>query len=142
MPPITRLDHVIVAVRNLDEAATAWRRLGFTLTPRGLHEGEFCVACGRVPQTLVFVIVQFSITTKIVLAFRGRSPLRGHGGGNRRANATRQLRARCRRHAACTAHERTTRLRRLTADAMSTWAITEPLGQGLLWRSAMAKAFA
>ena len=40
MPPITRLDHVIVAVRNLDEAATAWRRLGFTLTPRGLHEGK------------------------------------------------------------------------------------------------------
>jgi catechol 2,3-dioxygenase-like lactoylglutathione lyase family enzyme len=40
MPPITKLDHVIVAVRNLDEAATAWRRLGFTLTPRGLHEGK------------------------------------------------------------------------------------------------------
>lgn len=40
MPPITRLDHVIVAVRNLDTAATAWRKLGFTLTPRGLHEGK------------------------------------------------------------------------------------------------------
>jgi len=40
MPPITRLDHVIVAVRDLDEAATAWRKLGFTLTPRGLHEGK------------------------------------------------------------------------------------------------------
>jgi len=40
MPPITKLDHVIVAVRNLDAAATAWRKLGFTLTPRGLHEGK------------------------------------------------------------------------------------------------------
>lgn len=40
MPPITKLDHVIIAVRNLDTAATAWRKLGFTLTPRGLHEGK------------------------------------------------------------------------------------------------------
>lgn len=40
MPPITKLDHVIVAVRSLDAAATAWRKLGFTLTPRGLHEGK------------------------------------------------------------------------------------------------------
>lgn len=40
MPPITRLDHIIVAVKNLDTAATSWRKLGFTLTPRGLHEGK------------------------------------------------------------------------------------------------------
>lgn len=40
MPPITKLDHVIVAVRSLDAAATAWRKLGFTLTPRGIHEGK------------------------------------------------------------------------------------------------------
>ena len=40
MPPITRLDHVIIAVRNLDDAAATFCRLGFTLTPRGLHEGK------------------------------------------------------------------------------------------------------
>jgi len=40
MAPLSRLDHVIVAVRNLDEAAATYRRLGFTLTPRGLHEGK------------------------------------------------------------------------------------------------------
>lgn len=40
MPPITRLDHVIIAVRSLDAAATSWRKLGFTLTPRGIHEGK------------------------------------------------------------------------------------------------------
>ena len=40
MPPITRLDHVIIAVRSLDAAATTWRKLGFTLTPRGFHEGK------------------------------------------------------------------------------------------------------
>ncbi len=40
MAPLSRLDHVIIAVRNLDEAAATYRRLGFTLTPRGLHEGR------------------------------------------------------------------------------------------------------
>lgn len=38
--PITRLDHVVVAVANLDVAAATYRKLGFTLTPRGLHEGK------------------------------------------------------------------------------------------------------
>jgi catechol 2,3-dioxygenase-like lactoylglutathione lyase family enzyme len=40
MPPITRLDHVVIAVANLDVAAATYRKLGFTLTPRGLHEGK------------------------------------------------------------------------------------------------------
>ncbi len=40
MPPITRLDHVVIAVKNLDEAAATYRRFGLTLTPRGLHEGK------------------------------------------------------------------------------------------------------
>ncbi|MEA2933855.1 MAG: hypothetical protein QOD74_501 [Variibacter sp.] len=30
-------DHVVIAVRNLDAAADQWRRLGFTLSPRGTH---------------------------------------------------------------------------------------------------------
>ena len=40
MPPITRLDHVVIAVKNLDAAAATYRKFGFTLTPRGLHEGK------------------------------------------------------------------------------------------------------
>jgi len=40
MATLQRLDHVIVAVRNLEAAAAAWRKLGFTLTPRGLHAGK------------------------------------------------------------------------------------------------------
>jgi catechol 2,3-dioxygenase-like lactoylglutathione lyase family enzyme len=40
MSPITRLDHVIIAVKSLDAAAATYRKLGFTLTPRGLHEGK------------------------------------------------------------------------------------------------------
>ena len=40
MPPLSRLDHVVIAVRNLDEAAKTYRSFGFNLTPRGLHEGK------------------------------------------------------------------------------------------------------
>ena len=40
MPPLSRLDHVIIAVKSLDAAAATYRKLGFTLTPRGLHEGK------------------------------------------------------------------------------------------------------
>lgn len=40
MPPLSRLDHVVIAVKNLDAAAATYRKLGFTLTPRGLHEGK------------------------------------------------------------------------------------------------------
>src|SRR5271156_1851003 len=36
--PMTTLDHVVVNVRDrLDEAAETFRRLGFTMTPRGTH---------------------------------------------------------------------------------------------------------
>ncbi len=34
------LDHVMITVRNLDNAAEQWRRLGFTLSPRGIHSAH------------------------------------------------------------------------------------------------------
>lgn len=34
---ISGLDHAMIMVRDLDAAAETYRRLGFTLTPRGLH---------------------------------------------------------------------------------------------------------
>lgn len=44
---ISGIDHVIVAVRDLDRAQVGWRHLGFTLTPRGRHTGQgtanYCV---------------------------------------------------------------------------------------------------
>ncbi len=47
MDAIAGIDHVIVAVRELEGARTAWRRLGFTLSPRGRHIGQgtgnYCV---------------------------------------------------------------------------------------------------
>ncbi len=34
---IAGIDHVVVVVKDLDQAARTWARLGFTLTPRGYH---------------------------------------------------------------------------------------------------------
>lgn len=34
---ILGLDHVMVTVRDLDASATGWKRLGFTVSPRGTH---------------------------------------------------------------------------------------------------------
>jgi catechol 2,3-dioxygenase-like lactoylglutathione lyase family enzyme len=31
------IDHAVIAVRDLERARETWRRLGFTLTPRGVH---------------------------------------------------------------------------------------------------------
>jgi catechol 2,3-dioxygenase-like lactoylglutathione lyase family enzyme len=37
---IAGIDHVIVGVRDLEQARLAWSRLGFTLSPRGRHIGQ------------------------------------------------------------------------------------------------------
>jgi hypothetical protein len=34
------LDHLVIAVRDLDAAAAEWAALGFTLSPRGLHSAH------------------------------------------------------------------------------------------------------
>src|SRR5947209_6646828 len=48
---IAGIDHVIVAVRDLDRAQMGWTRLGFALTPRGRHLGQgtanYCIMFGR-----------------------------------------------------------------------------------------------
>jgi catechol 2,3-dioxygenase-like lactoylglutathione lyase family enzyme len=60
MPPLSRLDHVVIAVANLDVAAAAYRKLGFTLTPRGLHEGKgtgnHCIMFGSTYVELLGVV--------------------------------------------------------------------------------------
>jgi Glyoxalase-like domain len=47
---IAGIDHVIVGVRDLEQARTAWTRLGFTLSPRGRHIGQgtanYCIMFG------------------------------------------------------------------------------------------------
>src|SRR5215211_4643411 len=41
---IVGLDHIVVLVRDLDGAAETWRRLGFTLAPRGTHSAHMGTA--------------------------------------------------------------------------------------------------
>lgn len=47
---IIGVDHVVVGVRALDEAAAAWRALGFTISPRGTHSAHM----GSGNYTIVF----------------------------------------------------------------------------------------
>ncbi len=39
-PTLAGLDHVMIVVRDLDQAAANWRRLGFTLSPMGVHSAH------------------------------------------------------------------------------------------------------
>lgn len=41
---ISGIDHLLIAVSDLDRAAAAYRRLGFTLSPRALHSAEMGTA--------------------------------------------------------------------------------------------------
>lgn len=38
--PVNGVDHIFLLVNNLEESAEQYRRLGFTLSPRGLHSKE------------------------------------------------------------------------------------------------------
>ena len=40
LPTLAGLDHLVVAVRDLDAAAAEWAALGFTLSPRGTHSAH------------------------------------------------------------------------------------------------------
>src|SRR3954470_14904319 len=37
---VVGIDHAVVVVKNLDQAAENWRRLGFTVSPRGTHSAK------------------------------------------------------------------------------------------------------
>src|SRR5882757_530912 len=37
---IIGIDHAVVMVRDLDKAAENWKRLGFTVSPRGTHSAH------------------------------------------------------------------------------------------------------
>mgnify|MGYP001458649678 CR=1 FL=1 len=73
--PLSRLDHVVIAVRNLDEAAKTYRSFGFTLTPRGLHEGK-----GTGNHCLMFPNTYVELLGVVDAAGRGRGT-RGSGAG-------------------------------------------------------------
>jgi hypothetical protein len=44
IPSVAGLDHVVVVTRDLDQAETQWRRLGFTISPRGVHSAHMGTA--------------------------------------------------------------------------------------------------
>jgi hypothetical protein len=44
LPHILGVDHVVVVARDLDAAAAQWRKLGFTLSPRGIHSAQMGTA--------------------------------------------------------------------------------------------------
>ncbi|RCW80769.1 VOC family protein [Paracoccus lutimaris] len=48
--PVLGIDHVFLLVKDLDASAAQFRRLGFTLSPRGLHSAEK----GTANYTLIF----------------------------------------------------------------------------------------
>ena len=48
--PVSGVDHAFVLTRALEEAAEAWRAMGFTLSPRGLHSA----AKGTANHTIMF----------------------------------------------------------------------------------------
>ena len=37
---VTGIDHMVIRVRDLDAGEALYRRLGFSLTPRGFHAGR------------------------------------------------------------------------------------------------------
>ncbi len=41
---VVGLDHVVLVVRDLDAAAAAWQRIGFTVSPRGTHSAHMGTA--------------------------------------------------------------------------------------------------
>ena len=79
MAPISCLDHVVIAVRNLDEAAATYRKLGFALTPRGFHEGKgtgnHCIMFGKTYIELLGVVDATGAEGRLA----GRVKARGEG---------------------------------------------------------------
>ena len=55
--PVSGVDHAFLLTDALDEAAAAWRAMGFTLSPRGLHSA----AKGTANHTVMFEADYFEL---------------------------------------------------------------------------------
>lgn len=66
---IAGIDHVIVAVRDLEGARRGWTRLGFTTTPRGRHIGQgtanYCIMFGGEYLELLGVVAPDAFTQRL-----------------------------------------------------------------------------
>jgi hypothetical protein len=72
------IDHAVVVVRDLDKAAENWRRLGFTVSPRGTHSakmgsGNYTIMLDPDYMELLGVLVEteHNAPTRAFLANRG-----------------------------------------------------------------------
>ena len=59
---IAGIDHAVVVVKDLDAAADNWKRLGFTISPRGTHSahmgtGNYTIMLGEDYMELLGVLV-------------------------------------------------------------------------------------
>jgi hypothetical protein len=75
---IIGIDHAVVVVRDLDRAAENWKRLGFTVSPRGTHSahmgsGNYTIMLGSDYIELLGVLTETeqNIPTRAFLARRG-----------------------------------------------------------------------
>jgi len=79
--PISGIDHVIVAVDDLERARMAWTRLGFSLTPRGRHlqqgTGNYCIMFARDYIELLGVVDAAQGAGGLDAVLRGGEGLRG-----------------------------------------------------------------
>jgi hypothetical protein len=87
MKLLSGLDHVVILVRELDNAAANWKRLGFTLAPRGIHSPHM----GSANFTMMFdsdYIELIGIVTETPYNARSRAWLVDHEGLERLALST------------------------------------------------------
>jgi hypothetical protein len=75
---IIGIDHAVVVVRDLDKAAGNWKRLGFTVSPRGTHSakmgsGNYTIMLGSDYIELLGVLTEteHNAPTRAFLAHRG-----------------------------------------------------------------------
>jgi catechol 2,3-dioxygenase-like lactoylglutathione lyase family enzyme len=75
--PLTGIDHTLIGVRDLEAARETWRRLGFTVTPRGRHigwgTGNYCIMFKDDYVELLGIVdpAQFLNRLDVVLETRG-----------------------------------------------------------------------
>jgi hypothetical protein len=72
------VDHAVIVVKNLDQAAENWKRLGFTVSPRGTHSakmgsGNYTIMLGQDYVELMGVLAEteHNAPTRAFLAHRG-----------------------------------------------------------------------
>jgi hypothetical protein len=75
---IIGIDHAVVVVRDLDQGAATWKRLGFTVSPRGTHSaklgsGNYTIMLGSDYIELLGILVEteHNAPTRNFLAQRG-----------------------------------------------------------------------